>query len=183
MAESLSLRRQLGDRRGLISLLVPLGFWFQTDYDRARSWLEEAVTLACEFSEKLGLTYSLRNLALVEYRRGNDERALALWEESLAVALELKGKLGIAECLSGFAALAALSNQLERAACLFGAAQKLRHDIAAPQPPTERVDVERRIAGVRHLLGDQALNAAWAAGQALTAEQAAMEALATPPRA
>jgi hypothetical protein len=65
----------------------------------------------------------------------------------------------------------------ERAARLLGSAEALRHAANSPLPPPERAQLDQLQAVVRSALGDAAFRAAWAAGQSLTLEQAAAEAM------
>jgi hypothetical protein len=68
--------------------------------------------------------------------------------------------------------------QPERAARLFGAAEALHEAIGKPLPPFLRADYDRDVAAVHAQLDDATFDAAWAAGQALSLEQAIAEALA-----
>ena len=76
-------------------------------------------------------------------------------------------------------ALAALAtaDRPERAVRLFAAADRLRTTIDAPIRLSERVDHERALAAARARLDPAARAAAWAAGGALSAEDAIAEAL------
>jgi hypothetical protein len=65
----------------------------------------------------------------------------------------------------------------ERAAKVFGAAEAIREGIGALLAPSGRADRERSLADVRVALGDAAFAAAWAAGRAMTLEQATEYAL------
>jgi len=86
-------------------------------------------------------------------------------------------------------ALAVCSSALgdqARAACLWGAAAIQRERLQCSMWPVDRPAYERDIAACRAALGDEAFDAAWQAGRALTWEQAVAEALAlgdqiTPP--
>jgi len=79
--------------------------------------------------------------------------------------------------LEGLAATAAAEGRAERAARLFGATENWRSLVGFPLPPTHHTIYERDIATARAQLGDDAFAAAWAAGKALTLEQAIAEAL------
>ena len=64
-----------------------------------------------------------------------------------------------------------------RAARLFGAAAALRESANFPLSPVMRADYERDLAVARTQLDVTTFAAAWAAGRALTLEQAITEAL------
>jgi hypothetical protein len=87
-------------------------------------------------------------------------------------------RLKTADVLEGCAALAVQHSEPATGARLWGAAAALRAQIGAPMWPVDRPEYERRVAACHAALGDAAFDAAWAAGQALTWEQAADEAIA-----
>jgi hypothetical protein len=95
--------------------------------------------------------------------------------------LELFRRIGarhrIAWCCELATALDADADPL-RAARLWGAAAALREQIGAPMWPIDRPEYERRVAACHTALGDEAFEAAWQAGRALSWEQAADAALA-----
>ena len=66
---------------------------------------------------------------------------------------------------------------MERAARLFGAAERLREVSGLPLTPDEKVWNDRGIPAARTLLGDRAFAAAWDEGRALFWEQAVAYAL------
>jgi hypothetical protein len=89
----------------------------------------------------------------------------------------LGDKRSSAGALEGLAAAAGGQEEWERATQLLGAAAALREAIGAPPTPRERCRVERSVAAARAALGEEAFAAAWAAGQALTWEDAVALAL------
>ena len=177
--ESLALERALGDTWGIANTLNHVGraAWYQGEYGRARSLFEESVALWRELGNRWGIANSLDNLGRVALGQGDHGRAAALFGESLALRHELGDNLGLAESLEGLAGVAALRGQSERAAGLFGAAEVLRQAIGAPLPPADRPDYERRVTAVRAALGEETFATGWAAGQALSLEEAIGEAL------
>jgi hypothetical protein len=104
--------------------------------------------------------------------QGNYEGARALYEESLGIFRPTGEQRGIAAVLEGLAGIAAAADQAERAARLFGAAAALRAAIATPLAPGERADYDRYVAATHAALGEEAFAAAWAAGRALSVDQA-----------
>ncbi|MGH2345821.1 MAG: hypothetical protein ACRDG4_11385, partial [Chloroflexota bacterium] len=65
-----------------------------------------------------------------------------------------------------------------QAACLLGAAERLRETLGIVLAGSESAEHEDTIRAVRAALGEEAFSAAWAAGDALSTEQAAAAALA-----
>ena len=75
--------------------------------------------------------------------------------------------LGIVTGLAGLAEIAAAQGQAERAGRLFGAASRL-----LPASSSYREEVHRRSAAARAQLDAATFEVGWAAGQAMTEEQA-----------
>jgi hypothetical protein len=128
-----------------------------------------------ELGYKDNVAWNLYFLAIVAQHQGDYERARRLLGESLGLFQELESRLGIACFLEGMAEVVGSEEQPARVARLFGAATPLRGDI----PPTldERIAYDRLLAAARAQLGEEAFAAAWAAGRAMTPEQAIAEAL------
>jgi tetratricopeptide (TPR) repeat protein len=178
-AESLALFRGVGHKVGIGFALNDLGLATreQGDYERAAGLLEESVALFRELGNtRLGLEVRA-NLALVRHEQGDDERAGALWADVLTGSRTG----GLPLCcvllaLEGTAGIAGARGQPERATRLLGAAEATRRRLGAPLAPNERPRYERLVAAVRTHLDDETFAAAWAAGRALSLEQAIAEA-------
>jgi hypothetical protein len=75
------------------------------------------------------------------------------------------------------AALAAAQGAPRKAMRLAGAAASLRAHLNLPGAPSEQTSLARRLAPARQALSAEEQATAWAAGQAMTAEQAIAYAL------
>jgi predicted ATPase/DNA-binding SARP family transcriptional activator/Tfp pilus assembly protein PilF len=180
-AESLAIKRELGDKGGIGSSLNTLGVITQEqgDYPTARSHFEDCLSLYRELGDKKNIASTLHNLGLVILRQGDYEAAHPVFEESLSLRRELEDKEGIAYALEGLGGMATAQGQATRAARLFGAAGSLRKAIGAPLPPNECGGYDQDIAVLRAALEEEGFEAAWAAGRAMTLEQAIAYALET----
>jgi class 3 adenylate cyclase/tetratricopeptide (TPR) repeat protein len=172
--ESLALRRQLGDRWGISASLTNLGLVAETQGDHTAAWglLEESLALDREMGDKPGIAISLINLGNVAWNQGDYAAAQVLYEESLALSREMGDKRGIVETLVGLAGVATASGDMPRATRLASAAESLRVSIYLALGPLEQRIYERAISTTRAALGEDAFNAAWAEGQAITLEDA-----------
>jgi hypothetical protein len=173
LEEGLALARDLDSKEHIAGISHDLGetVLMQGDMVRAEA-LEQA---ARELWREVGRSFSALpalNLAHLALQRGDMAQASVLLAESFAIARTRPG--WIPTWLAGFAGLAATQGRMERAARLFGAAETLNR---APLPPAHRHAIARHIATARAQLGDTAFDAAWAAGAALTLEQAIDDAL------
>jgi len=180
--EGLVLARELGDKHGIAALLNSLGELarFQGDYERAAALYEEGLVLFRELGGRLQIAMMLHNLAYVVLRQGDGRQAAASFEESLVLYRELKRKHGVTECLIGLAGVAAVVGEpatAQRAARLFGAAEGLFEATGGGLAAADQAEYDRYLALTRDQLAEAAFAAAWAAGRAMTMEQAIAYAL------
>ena len=103
--ESLTLFRELGDRRGIALSLDRLGMaaWRRGDFPAARILLEEDLPLFKEVDDKDRVAWSLFTLGLLNNKQGEYSRANTLFEEGLALFRALGNKRGIAASLTQLA--------------------------------------------------------------------------------
>ena len=85
-------------------------------------------------------------------------------------------KHGTVECLAGLAAVGLRDGQPEHAARLLGAAA-WREVIGSPPPPSQRAEYNRLRMVARASLDEATFATMWAAGRALSLEDAVAEAL------
>ncbi len=98
LEESLSIWRELGDRRGMAAALNSLG-WLACevgDFPAAQSLSEEALLLNRELGEKRGVAVALFNLGMVTLQQSDYPAALSLLQESLALRREIGDRRGCA---------------------------------------------------------------------------------------
>jgi non-specific serine/threonine protein kinase len=182
--EALKASRAIGDKYKIGSILVHLGTSARDehDYTRAQALYEEGLA----HFQALGADWDAADarcyLGQVAQARGDDARAGELFHDSLARwrAIGTLQWKGIADCLEGLAGICTLQQQFEEAARLFGAAAALRELLQGSPSPLARTSAEDKHAGLRAHLDEAAFAAAWAAGRALSTEEAVDFALALP---
>lgn len=184
LEESLRLFRELGDTWGTAVALTGLGrlALSQHQYDQAVDALSESVALLWQVGDTNYLVFGLQSLAMSTLLTGNSARAADLFKDGLGLAAQVGNRTTLAYCLEGLAASAAARAKFQgdpingagfqRAASLWGCAQKLRQDIGTPQPPTERALHEPYLALTREGLDEASFAVAWAFGQAMSVDQA-----------
>lgn len=173
--ESLAICRELRDRAGIARALYGLAITarHRGDHSAARSMHEESVAIFRDLGDREGLANSLQDLGVVAAARGDYREARALQEESLEIYRALGERPGIAASIEGLAGIACAVGAPARAACLWGAMERLREEIGAPLVPSERREHERAVADARAALGDDAaFEAAWREGRAMSLERA-----------
>jgi tetratricopeptide (TPR) repeat protein len=196
--EALALHREMGDYQGIAHSLLMLarGAVREGDWRRGVALWEERRDLFRQFGTELNDMAGLEMLGEIAQEQGEYERAAALFRQALEIARASEDAYGIADCLvdlgkmagrqvrgersaggAGLGNTAAEKRLAERAARLLGAVEALREAIGRPRSPGDCAGEERPVAAARAALGEEAFAAAWAAGRALTIEQAVAEAM------
>jgi predicted ATPase/class 3 adenylate cyclase/DNA-binding CsgD family transcriptional regulator len=180
MEDSVNLFREDSEPWGLAYSLNCLGDLarIQGRLDRAGTLLEEAIAIWRRIDNIWGLGISLHNLGHVVLRGGEPDRTEALFAESIAHFRATEATPGMIFCLAGLAGAAARRGQLQRAARLFGAADALMRVNQLPLQPVDRTEFDRNLASVRQGLAPARFEDSWAAGSAMTLDEALAHALA-----
>jgi predicted ATPase/class 3 adenylate cyclase len=177
-AESLAMARDLGQTHSIAMLLFAQGHIarIKGDYNRAEALYRESLKAQRSLGNKWGIAVTLHGLGYVALAHGDIRAAATYFTDELKLFREQEDSSGIAMGLAGLAGVAAAQLQLQRAARLGGAADVLLQT-AEPLEPEDRLAYDQTITTVRAQLDNAAFAAAWAAGRALTAEQAIAYAL------
>jgi predicted ATPase len=170
-------RYELKDRvAGVLNALGDLAR-LAGDGRQAAARYTESLTLWRELHGTPGIASSLHKLGQVSRSESDPAGARAQFLESLRLQRELGNKQGIAECLAALAGLALELGPPERAARLAAASSALLDAIGVPLAPADATVLAQDTDAIRKLLSARDWDAAWAAGSALTVEQAATLAL------
>ena len=181
LPEALTLFRERGDPHSISS-----GLYGLANLALARGDGDEAVRLAAEgeaISREVGnwnmLATCLDIQAMSTRLEGDDARTAELLRESVGLAGMLRDDYNVVYCATGLAGLAARRGRAERAARLFGAAAALSEKTGAGVSwAVWRSLNERDLASARTQLDPEEFEEVWAAGRAMTLEEAVAEALA-----
>ena len=111
------------------------------------------------------------------FEAGDEARATALLAESLAVFKAMGNGEGVANVLDMFAGLAAAQGRTERAARLWGAAERLHDPGTTRVSPIRRTRYEGYRAAAHAQRAEAPFTQAWAEGRAMALEQAIAYAL------
>jgi predicted ATPase/class 3 adenylate cyclase len=177
--EALALAGASGYTYGVAGALFGLGrvAHQRGAHDQAAARYSEALALWRELELSGHTAQMLIHLAELALQQGDLEGATAHYAECLELNVERSDRFGGAHCLAGFAKIAGARGQLERAARLSGGAAALFDLIGVTPAYTQRANLNRVVAGWRAHLDEATFAAAWAAGRALTLEQAMAYAL------
>lgn len=179
-SEALAIEASLPRATWAPYLLKNLGFteYLQGNLDLADARLSEALAQFRAMNNAFGAAITLINLGRLALRRGELSRAAQIYAEGLTLRWADGDQISVASCLRGLAQTAVRSGQYERGVRLFAAAVALREAIGAGE--TRSSGVEEPLAAARALLDERAFASAWAAGKALTIEDAVNEAVRVP---
>jgi predicted ATPase/class 3 adenylate cyclase len=179
--QSIVLFRALGENwpvgmplGNLGALLLAAG-----DLEQAARISAEALAMNRQIQFHTGAAYDLIVQALIACRSGELDRAAALAQEALMLHHTARDERHYGDGLEACAIVYAAQGRMALAARLLGAATASRERIGMRRPmdtPTT-ADIEVGVAPARAALGEQAWNAAYEAGKALSLEEAIAEAL------
>jgi len=180
--QAMALCREGGDPDGANYALLSLGVTALAhgDLGTAALHLEASEAWFRQANQKLGLSQLLHYLGYVRHLQGDDRAAMTLLREAIALQRQTDGMGSLIKSFEWSACVSADSNQPQRAARLFGAAESARERIGAPLPPGDKPLYERHLERARAELEKVAFDVAWAEGRALTLEQAIEYALEMP---
>jgi predicted ATPase/DNA-binding CsgD family transcriptional regulator/Tfp pilus assembly protein PilF len=180
--ESIRLLRELGDKWQVGQALGNIGMvlYEKGEYLAAAGYLEQALEIMREFGDSRNSADAMQDLGRVVLAQGNYPRAQLMYEQSLTISRGLGNKRGIMMVLEAFASLAVARGRFESAVRLFGAIEALLAETGGELEPHYRADFDRNLAAARAQLDEAAFQRAWAAGRAMSMDQAIEYALATP---
>jgi tetratricopeptide (TPR) repeat protein len=140
--------------------------------EQALAGYEEAARLYAQVRDRNLYNGSRSEMAHVRRQQGRLSEALALYRETIPVWQELGQQPAVAHEVESLAFIAQAREEFERAARLLGAAEAERERLHAPMTSIEHREYDRNLAALRAQLPAPDLAAAWAAGRAMTMDQA-----------
>jgi predicted ATPase/DNA-binding XRE family transcriptional regulator len=176
---------EIGQRAGSASdctawTLTNLGHAAQLrgDYARAAQFHHESLARFNSTDYPLGPPSVYHGLGQAALGAGNTDEAVRWFAHGLVLSQQESNLASIAWCLAGLGCAAAHGAAPERAARLWGAAEQLRQLIGCRSAPAARATYEQAIVMARCQVGEDSFAAAWAAGEALSLDEAIAEAFA-----
>jgi predicted ATPase/class 3 adenylate cyclase len=121
LEESLAIKRELGDRKGIAASLSSLGhvLRLQGDYAGARVLYEESLATCRELNDRRGMAFAQSALGLVARYQGDYPTARRFYEGSLLLGRELGDPRGVAVALNNLALLAQDQGRYHEARALY----------------------------------------------------------------
>jgi predicted ATPase/transcriptional regulator with XRE-family HTH domain len=182
LEQSLAIRRRLGDPARLISTLNNLAIvaWQLGDFGRAEALYCETEEISRAIHNIKGLARALHGRGTVQLALGQPAAALASFQETLRIRQELGDRPGMINSLGGVADVLFHLGDTLTAIRLAAAAEEQQEALGKVASPAAHAEGEVTLAAMRTQVGDEAFAQAWAAGQALSLEQALALALRPP---
>jgi predicted ATPase/DNA-binding CsgD family transcriptional regulator len=165
---------------GALQGLGWLAFW-EGNEEEANVLFADSLTQFEELGDRLQAAGSLYGLAQLASRRGDHEQAQAFCERALALASGLNDRWLVSSCLEGMGRIAVAAGRVKRGVQLLSAAERAQRDTGTQWTPFVRGDYEQAVESARAVLGEDEFIGAWASGQLLTPDQAAVAADAARP--
>jgi predicted ATPase/class 3 adenylate cyclase/DNA-binding NarL/FixJ family response regulator len=138
------------------------------DLVAARDCADQAVAAVPGWYQMVALTVR----AFVAIAQAEPDQAERDAHDALAIAVRTQGYLRVADALECIARLAADASNHPYAARLLGAAEGIRQRMGHARYPMYEAGHAAAVAAVRDTLGENAFDAAWAEGTALSTEEA-----------
>jgi non-specific serine/threonine protein kinase len=182
LSQALTCAREGGDKRIIGVLLYTLAQSYDLieDLNTSRKLWEEGLSLMRTEGDKAHIAWGLEGLAGAAYLAKNYASALAFHLESLKFKVDVMDKLGIAYSFEGLAQVSAASEEPERAAVLWGAANRLREAMNVPIESSRQDMYTSLIPITRSQIGEEVFEKAWKNGRTLNLDEAIEFALAPP---
>ena len=179
-----TLLKESGDEWSATMGLLSSGMLarFHGDYELARQQFATIEPLFLDLGDRHRVNMIRSELAHIERYEGRYEKAEAMYRETLQEWQRLGHRAAVAHQLECFAAIAHHRGERERAARLYGAAERLRERINIPMTELERAEYDLAIARLRLETDEALFTSSWAAGRALSMDQAIRLALEATPQ-
>ena len=170
---SLALFSGLNDAWGRGLALRELGGLAATrgEYRAARAVYAESVALFRESGDARGLAQALLGLGRSALQDGAAAEAQMMFSEALARWRDLGIKVGMVRSIAGLGGVAVLQGRFEDAARMYAAATTQARGAGILYALGDSVELEQTVDYVRRQLEPARFAAAWAAGEALSADQ------------
>ena len=147
--------------------LGTVALFLEGDPAAARIPYQESLDLFLSVGDRHGASYALTGLGRCA-RAATKDRRMASSAKAPNSAANCATRVGIAESLEGLGAVAGARADVERAARIWGAVERLREKIGNSLSPAERLAHDGQVAAVRALHDDaEGFVRAWQEGRAM----------------
>jgi tetratricopeptide (TPR) repeat protein len=173
-AECLQRARGLGQEGDVAEALHGLTniARYDEDWERAATLCDQVIALYRRLSTPVKLVTGLSDRGLVAIAQGDLDRAVICYRECLALCLETGNLSVLSWCFIGCAGIALVRRRPVQTTRLLAVAAALLGMLGETLHPVDRADYERYLATVRARLEGEQFETEWAAGEAMSREEA-----------
>jgi predicted ATPase/class 3 adenylate cyclase len=181
LGEGEEIGRQLGDDAIVGRFLQGEGYlaFMSDDLDRARPPLEEALQVAERGDDRMAVGVGHHTVAQVARLQGRLDEAAVHYRQAIRIGHELGDAASLTEPLQGLAAVAIASGDAARGVRLLAANAAIRERLGGGPPP-EWLRLGDPLKDAQEKLDTDTYDTAWAAGMAMTVDDAVADALGPP---
>jgi predicted ATPase/class 3 adenylate cyclase len=172
--EAIGIYEAMGDRKGLLRVRDALAFILirTGDLGPARTIQEENLATFRVTDERLAIEGALTLLTVIDLKDRAFAAAHARLRETIAMVRAAGDMQRLSSLLTIGAALAIAEGDPERAARLSGAASVILEPLGSVATPMQLIGLDDPVPAARAALGNEAFEAAYAAGRALDVDAA-----------
>lgn len=180
-SQGIEMMRELGDLPGLAQGLNIMGELsrMQNDYEAASRYYEECLSVVQQTGEQLRVAMIYENLSYVAYHQQQYQQAVQLGLQALKIVRDMGNQYGIGTFIGSLAGpMAMLGGTLagpitmlggaELAARVLGASSAILETLGIDHQPSDQPEIDRFYEVTRNKLGEEAFEAAWQAGHAMS---------------
>ena len=178
LEEALAINRQLSKVHSAETLFIVAELALTVRQNQqAKAYFEEGLSMMKETGRTLIANWVFAHMGHNALQLGDLAHAKQLFEESLQRFKKARNIIGLVYTLEGFAGLAVLQNQSVHAVQLFAWADVMREKISNVRSATQQADIERDLATIHTQFDNVTIDAAQAAGRAMSMDEAIAYAL------
>jgi predicted ATPase/DNA-binding SARP family transcriptional activator len=173
--QALQIKERLRFRFGLANTYIGMCDLSrrQGDYIEAEQWLEKGINISRDLGMKDRMAFDLYFYGLLALYQKDYASATTRFKDYFDFDHALNEKISLCRFLTGIAAIAAETNQSERCAKLFGAAQAaIERTSDFQMDPFDRAEFDRHFQIPRDQLGNAKFEALASEGRTMSTEQA-----------
>jgi tetratricopeptide (TPR) repeat protein len=132
--QSLAIKRELGDKRGMAVSLTGISYIQQLkgEWDAARTGYQQVIELRREIGDEQGLGETLMSLGEMERRLGNYDEALTLTRQALRIQVETNDELNQSTSLNNIGAIYYMQGNYDDALVYYQRSLEIRKRLDAP---------------------------------------------------
>jgi non-specific serine/threonine protein kinase len=173
-AESLAIAQDLHDQELTAQVSTNLGYLAcaEGNDEHARQCTEEGLRFARVVKNYRWMVFALNNLVMVALKQHKYAEAKHHLQETVRVLDELRDQPAIADVLAYIALLTHAEGDAEQTARFLAACDALREPLEGKLAVGPEIERENMLAALRTHLDAERFAAAWAAGRAMTLDEA-----------